>query len=479
MEYPVPPLGDAEAVDLFSARSGIAPDDIVAELCRRLDNLPLAVELAAARAAVLSPAQMIERLSQLLDLLKGGRDADARQQTLRATIAWSHDLLSSDEQRLFARLSVFRGGSTLESAEEVTGADIDQMQSLVDKSLLRRTADRFRMLETIREYAAERLAQAGEETEIKRGHAHHVLELVERGEPLLHGREQMSWLDRLASETDNVRGALEWSLANEPEAALRLATAASWFWQMRSQLGEGRGWVDTALAAAPHAAVLARARAFDAAGRLAYYAGDFEASRGYLERAVAAWRRVGARSGLARSLTYLGLALGDLKDPVPARAVGEEAVVVSGGADDWTRAMALWALGANHVLGLVEGWDIDSAEALLEESRALFRAIGDAWGLGAPTYYLSRIAFAAGDLTQASVGLSEAIESMRRIGDKWRLSDGLIRAGEIALQLGNPAEAKSLYEEAVSLLEEIGNQERVWDLLARIANIRREEVSEE
>ncbi len=157
VEYPVPPLADPDAFDLFCARSRLDPDGTISELCRRLDNLPLAVELAAARTSVLSPAQILDRLGQRLDLLTGGRDADPRQRTLRATIAWSYDLLTPDEQALFRRLAVFAGGCTLEAAEAVAGADLDTLQSLVDKSLVRRTEDRFWMLETIREFAVEEL----------------------------------------------------------------------------------------------------------------------------------------------------------------------------------------------------------------------------------------------------------------------------------------------------------------------------------
>ncbi len=163
VEYPVQPLGRTEAVELFSERSALAPDESVTELCAALDDLPLAIELAAARASVLSPGQILERLSSRLDLLKGTRDADPRQMTLRATIAWSHDLLSPEEAQLFARLAVFRGGCSLESAESVVDADLETLQSLVDKSLVRRADGRFWMLESIRVFAEERFAESADE----------------------------------------------------------------------------------------------------------------------------------------------------------------------------------------------------------------------------------------------------------------------------------------------------------------------------
>src|SRR5438034_2473502 len=182
VEYPVPPLAEPEAVELFCTRSRVQPDQIVAQLCRCLDNLPLAVELAAARTRVLSPAQILERMSTRLDLLKGGRDAEARQQTLRATIEWSYDFLSTEEKALFARLAVFAGGCTLEAAEAVANADLDVLESLVEKSLLRHTEERFWMLETIREYAMERLRASDEEAEIGSRHMRWFVSFLERSE---------------------------------------------------------------------------------------------------------------------------------------------------------------------------------------------------------------------------------------------------------------------------------------------------------
>jgi predicted ATPase len=181
VDYPVPPLAAPEAVELFCARSQLERDDVIEELCRRLDALPLAIELAAARTGVLSPAQILERLSQRLDLLKGGRDAEARQRTLRATIEWSHELLDDRERALFTRLAVFRGGCTLDAAEQVADAELDTLQSLIDKSLLRRANERFWMLETIREYARERLAESGVEPGLRRRHADYFLHFAQKG----------------------------------------------------------------------------------------------------------------------------------------------------------------------------------------------------------------------------------------------------------------------------------------------------------
>ena len=211
VEYPVPPLASPEAVSLFGERAQLEPSEEIAELCARLDNLPLAVELAAARVKALSPAQILERLSQRLDLLKGGRDADPRQQTLRATIEWSYDLLSPEEQELFARLSVFAGGCTLAAAEEVAGADLDTLQSLVEKSLSRFTNERYWMLETIREYAVERLDAACEREELSGRHADFVLQLASRIEATGDVDRQLS--TSFSLEQDNFREALGWARA--------------------------------------------------------------------------------------------------------------------------------------------------------------------------------------------------------------------------------------------------------------------------
>src|SRR5436190_395611 len=211
-EYQVDPLAQAEAAALFCDRADLEPSEAVDELCRALDNLPLAIELAAARTKILSPRQILDRLSKRLDLFKGGRDADARQQTLRATIDWSYELMGREEQRLFARFAVFSRGSTLEAAEDVAGADLDALQSLADKSLIRYSDERFWMLETIHEAAAERLRESGELAEIGRKHARHFHAFVEQAEAEFAGPDQSRWLQRVEEELDNVRSAVRRSV---------------------------------------------------------------------------------------------------------------------------------------------------------------------------------------------------------------------------------------------------------------------------
>ena len=240
VEYRVPPLVSAEAVELFATRSGRHADETVSELCARLDNLPLAIELAAARASVLSPEQILERLGRRLDLLKGGRDADARQHTLRATIEWSYQLLDDDEEALFGRLGIFAGGWSLASAEEVVDADLDVLESLVDKSLVRHDGERFTMLETIRQYAVEKLEESDEVDELRRRHAEHFMQLAEQLEPVVLGLRPRPALDRLDAEHDNLRAALDWLEASDHiPRAMRLAGALWAYWSYRGHVVEG------------------------------------------------------------------------------------------------------------------------------------------------------------------------------------------------------------------------------------------------
>ena len=247
-DYPVPPLAAPEAVALFSVRAQLEADSTVTELCARLDNLPLAVELAAARTSVLAPAQILERLTQRLDLLKGGRDADPRQQTLRATIAWSHELLAADEQELFARFAAFAGGCTLDAAEQVADADLDTLQSLVDKNLVRSSNGRYWMLETIREYASEQLAGQGEAAALMRRHAEFFLALAEQIELLARTGDQSVLFEQLAADNANLRQAVEWARERgDTELELRLVSALWAYWFARGHVREGHRWLEDAV----------------------------------------------------------------------------------------------------------------------------------------------------------------------------------------------------------------------------------------
>ena len=241
VEYEVLPLDGSEAVDLFCRRSGLPSNDTIGELCRRLDDMPLAVELAAARTKALTPEQILGRLAQRLDLFKGGRDADPRQQTLRTTIEWSYDLLTAEEQLLFARLGVFAGGCTLEAAEQVADAELDTLQSLAEKSLVRHTGDRFWMLETIRELAAERGAKLGDAEQLERRYRSFFLNLARAAEVGERGPDQALWWGRLEAEIDNLRASIDLARARGDHLEeLELAVLLKRFWHSRSRLQEGR-----------------------------------------------------------------------------------------------------------------------------------------------------------------------------------------------------------------------------------------------
>ncbi|HET7352949.1 MAG TPA: adenylate/guanylate cyclase domain-containing protein [Gaiellaceae bacterium] len=307
VEYPVDPLPAADAALLFAERSRLPVDETVTELCAALDNLPLAVELAAARTDVLSPKQILERLERRLDLFRGSRDSDARQQTLRAAIQWSYELLDEDEQRLFARLAVFVGGCTLDAAEEVANAELDVLEGLVQKSLVRHSGERFWMLETIRGYALERLDELGEADALRRRHAEWFVALAEEAEPHLDGADQAEWLGRLEEDIANIREA-----AAQPELTGRFLVALRFLWAKRGYVAEGRRLVED---------VLPRLSDDDPAKRmalvtgslLAVMQGDFEASIAHGERAIELGEAAGdvrpwleVASALGRSLLTVG-----------------------------------------------------------------------------------------------------------------------------------------------------------------------------
>ena len=429
--YPVPPLDPQEGIELFTARARAAspsfePDGSVPKLCERLEQLPLALELAAARVPVLSPAQLVERLSQRLDLLKAGRGADPRQQTLRATIEWSHDLLDDGEQRLFARLAIFRGGCTLTAAEEVCGADLDTLQSLVDKSLVRATRGRFWMLETIREFALERLAESTEAPPLRRRFARWLLALAQEAQPHLVGAEQAEWLQRLEIERDNVRGALEGSLrSGEAELALELATALGRFWWVRGA-AEGLTWLERGLEDARVRSEV-RAAALEAAGGAAWFAGDHERALRLFEEGLAIYEEVGDRAGMAMMLARLGPPL-------------------------------------------IEAGRVDEAERLVEEAVSMNRELGQPRELAMALHILAAAAKARGDLAKESALMQESAAIARQIGDSWQLAWNLHNMAESALRQDDPDLAWSLATEALALSRELGDDLAVLICLSRLAS---------
>jgi predicted ATPase len=335
-EYAVPPLNDEDAVALFvervrAAKPTFEPDQHVGDICRRLDNLPLAVELAAARTKVLVPPQLLERLEQRLPVLSGGlRDAPERQQTLRATIDWSYELLSDEEKQLFRRLAVFAGSFDLAAAEEVCEADLDTTASLVDKSLLRQTEDgRFFILATIREYASERLDEDSEAEILRRRHAERTLRIAEEAEP----RHREGFAD-LQAEHDNTRAALDFLVkAAAAEPALRLALAYRDYWFVRD-IREGRRRLEAVLAMSDDTPAELRLRALIRAASLARVVGDSEAGEKHASAAVALARELGDGPGLAGALRELGQVMSLRSDFAAAFSLYEEALAVARAAGD-------------------------------------------------------------------------------------------------------------------------------------------------
>jgi predicted ATPase/class 3 adenylate cyclase len=449
-EYPVPPLElpdsvhlpplerltQYDAVTLFVERArAVKPGfeitndsaPAVAEICARLDGLPLAIELAAARTKLLPPQALLSRLSNRLKLLKGGaRNLPARQQNLRGTIDWSYDLLDEDEKNLFGCLSVFAGGSTLEAIEEICDPEeeldaLETVGSLLEKSLLRREeigeVPRFVMLETVHEYANERLEESGEAEEVKRRHAGYFLALAEEANPKLKGPDQLQWLQRLETEHDNMRAALGRTLQRgETELTLELGNALWWFWFVRGHYSEGRRWLEEALAMDQRGSLLeSRAMALAGVGALALEQDD-------LDRAEEA--------------SEAGLEL--LEGGVSERAEG--------------RPYLLLTLG--HV-ALGRG-DHGRATRLFEESLSLSRRIGNGLGLAGSIMSLASQCYEQGDLERATELYEEGIGLFREQGNKLSLAWCLINLGLVSYSMGNLGRAAKLTEEGVALLRELG-----------------------
>jgi len=376
VEYPVPPLAEPEAVALFCERAQIEPSEEIAELCARLDNLPLAVELAAARAKALSPAQILERLSQRLDLLKGGRDADPRQQTLRATIEWSYELLSQAEQQLFARLSVFAGGCTLEAAEEVADADLDTLQSLVEKSLLRFTKERYWMLETIREYAGERFGEgeADERDSLTRGHAEYFTTLSRTAGSTLRGSRRGASMARLESEIANVRDALSlMEVGEDGDPIAQLVAPIHRFWGHTGRHDEEGAWLGAALAKGIRDPLL-RASVGRCLSDLDYRKGRYQAALARGDQHLLVARELGDREELFDGLTCVANAACALGNHARAGALYDECLALARDAQDpWLTAFSLGNL-VDHAL--MQGLYAE-AEALSEESISRARGADD------------------------------------------------------------------------------------------------------
>ena len=477
-QYPVEPLrlppvdavdpdtiGAAEAVKLFVDRARAHAVEfvldgtngrVIAELCARLDGLPLAIELAAARTRTLTPEAMVRRIDRRLDsLMAAGRDMPARQSTLRATIAWSHDLLDEPERRLFARLSVFSGGARLDDAELVCGPpdeigrDVaETAASLVDHSLLRQDVSagepRLQMLETIREFAAERLAESGEDAEVRRRHGACFLELAERAEPELMASDPVAWVDRLERDHDNIRAALDWLVTSQStQSALRLPAVLWRFWQMSGRLEEGLRRTEQALAlpGADRYPVAMR-RALEAAGGLAYWQGRFEIATRHYERALHLARQSGDEAAIANALYNLPFAMVEAfqtGDPTSARwraaiADLEESLALYTKLDDRSgQAKVLWALSeAARTSGAVE-----RATTLIKDCLAAFRELGDEFQIGWALWSLTLLERRRGDRASAVDAASEGLGLFHARNDATGVLMFLSVLARLALDVGD------------------------------------------
>ena len=463
-EYAVPPLpvpalaDDATTLEanpciqLFANRAKAVRPDFrltpentlsVAEICRRLDGLPLAVELAAARTRILSPAELLTRLdSRLAELRSGARDAPERQRTLRATIDWSHDLLSGMEQRVFARLSVFAGGWTREAAEAICADDLgidvlEGLESLVDKSLVSLMADgddmsRFTMLETIREYAGERLEASGESGVVRDLHAAFFRSLAEAAEPHLTGPDSATWLARLAEELPNLRAALRWSIdagdVTARETGLLTAGAIWRFWQLTGSIREAAQWFTELLAADGDDATLGRAKALQGSAGIAYWQHDLERSRQEYEEAVAIFRQLDDKPGLAAALNDLAY------------------------------------------LPMLAG-ELPLARDLFGESLGLFRELGDTWQATLAEMNIANTSFFAGDYETARATYEALIPAIRERGDRFWLTEAVTGLGQLEQLTGRYDEARRYYAESLQLAVDAGTVPQVAMVLEPLSNV--------
>jgi len=509
-EFPVAPLPfdgdsalkDAEipgAVRLFVERArAILPDfalneqtlPAVTEIVRRVDGLPLAIELAAARIKALPPAALLQRLEQRLPLLSGGaRDLPLRQQTMRDTIGWSHDLLTDAERTLFRRLGVFVGGFTLDAAEAIaTGmpnnADglqsssmdtLDGVTALIEHSLLRQVPGsgndpRYHMLETVREYARDLLDASDERDELRRRHAAYFLAMAEAGEPGLTGPIQAAWLERLDREKDNLRAALHWTVMRaETDMATRLGAVLWRFWERRRELIEGRAQLEQILALAPgQASLAARCSVLTGAGVLAALEADYDRADRYSHEALSGWRLLDNQQGVARALLCLTTVARYRDDYTTAERIGQEALSAFRSLDDrWGAGHALANLG---MVAWVQG-DHATGTARYEEALHHLCAVGDTSGVFAVVLELGKGASDAGDLARATTLLEECLALSEATGDGASLGETLTELGVVAHRRKDDIRAADLLMRAAALAQEHGDRRQLAWVTSHRGNV--------
>lgn len=468
-------LKESPAVALFASRAHAVRADfaltdenaaVVAEICARLDGLPLAIELAATRIKMLTPHAVLERLTRRLSLLRGlGRDLPPRHQTLRAAIGWSYALLDQIEQALFRRLAVFAGGCTVESAEQVAGDPsmdvLEGLASLVDKSLLQREAlpdgsVRFRLLETIREFALEQLSLSGELDRSRERHAAYFLQLAEQAEERLTKSGDAAWLDLIGVEYDNLRTAFEWMIANPgQDLALRMAQSLWPYWSGRGYYSEGREWLERALSLCPQAAPLMRIKVFLAAGAMASSQDDYDHAVGFLERGLDLARTHGEPAWVVFALAALGHDAWHQGNSARAdRLCNESLTSARTIGEPWAIAFALSQSAA-------VAWheeDYDRAGMFAEEALKLSGEVVPRMASPSPSAILAIAAQQRNDVRRAEALFSENLTSARRLRDRFNMAISLVRLGDISRIRRNLGQAWASYCEALTLLYEIDDR---------------------
>jgi predicted ATPase/class 3 adenylate cyclase len=467
-------LTQYETVRLFISRAqAVKPDfevtndsaPAVAEICSRLDGLPLAIELAAAFVKILPPQALLKRLEKRLPLLTGGaRTLPTRQQTMRNAIAWSHDLLSPMDQTLFRRLAVFAGGCTIEAAETIVDPEgsldvFGGIASLVDKSLLRQEEGvegepRFQMLETVREFGLERLTASGEEPASRERHARWVLALVERAEPELFGRDQQTWWERVEAELPNIRAALAWvEQIGDAERAQRLAGSASAFCWLRGHLREGQDWLRRALALPGETSPAVHSAALAGAGTLAWFCGDNDAAETLLEQGLAIARDGDFALGVAaarQTLAGVAWARGDLDQ---ALTLGAEAIT---GLREVGSAGRLAVMLADMGMIAELNGDHEQGDAWSTEGLTLHRTLGTRWFIANHLADLGVLAQRRGDLVAAAQHYSESVSLLHEMSDTWYIAGPLAGLAAIAVAHDHPKEAARLLGLSAALREKSG-----------------------
>ena len=421
-EYSVPPLDEATAEELFVSRArqlepGFEPDETVGEICRRLDRLPLALELASTRVKLMTTAQMLTRIERRLDLLsKGRRDTPDRQATMRATIGWSYDLLPEPEQALFRRLGVFAGSFELEAAEAVCDADLDGLQSLIEKSLLRRDGhNRFFLLELTRDYALEQLHAAREEAELSRRHADWALQLAKRADEHLGSAEQGRWLVRLEADTDNLRAALAWCSEHDPGGAIALAGTLFGLWMMHGQLQELIPRLERALQASATLDTHTRAAGLRTLGSALSFTEQYDKAREPLEESLALFRQLGDQLGEASALVMLGMGFSNQGSFPGAIDLLQAALAISREKGDKRSVGRVLNIIASCY---IDAGDLERGKPAIEEAVAIHKELGNKGSAASDLGTLADVALVQGDHQQAERHAREALEMVTGVGDE-------------------------------------------------------------